>query len=199
MNKLLVGLAVAAFVGSSFAAGGDSSEDGVARSSLKVYSGGVAVGALMPVSKDFKDESEEVFFGASFINSWQFRENVALFADLSWFFPGTNYGLDAGVDFLLSTSSIRPFLGAGVGVHYFDRDSVDLKNGSFEKEAKNGDKFGPSLTAHIGVALDVTETVQARLRVPYRITFNNGYDQGFGVELGVMFSSKFSKIQKLNY
>jgi len=199
MNKVLLCLSVAALVGSSFAAGNDPSEKGVPRSSLKIYSGGVALGAMVPVSNELKEECEEVFLGVSVINSWQFRENVALFADWSWFAPGKNGGIDAGVDYLFSTSSIRPFVGAGIGGHYFHRDSIDRKSDEDPVKAGFGDKFGPSLTAHIGVALDVTETVQVRLRAPYRVTFTSGMDQGFGVDLGVMFSSRFSKVKKLNY
>jgi hypothetical protein len=190
MRKILLGLAAAALVSSSFAAGGDPSEKGVPKSSLKIYSGGVALGAMVPVSEKFQEDCGDVFLGVSFINSWQFRDNVALFADASWFAPGSNFGLDAGVDYLFSTSSVRPFAGAGIGGHYFYRDGDDVKF---------GEKFGPSLTAHIGVALDVTETVQVRLRAPYRFTLTKTRDQGFGVDLGVVFSSKFSKIKKLNY
>jgi len=199
MNKILLGFALAALVGSSFAAGNDPSEKGVPRSSLKIYSGGVALGAIVPVSKDFKEECEEVFLGVSFINSWQFRDKVALFFDGSWFAPGGNGGIDAGIDYLFSTSSVKPFVGAGIGGHYFHRDSIDRKSDEDAVKAEFSDKFGPSLTAHIGVALDVTETVQVRLRAPYRITFTSGMDQGFGVDLGVVFSSRFSKIKKLNY
>jgi hypothetical protein len=185
MKKVLLGLAAAALVSSSFAAGGDPSEKGVPRSSLKIYSGGVALGAMIPVSKEFKKDFDDVntFFDVSFINTWQFRENVALFADVSWFAPGSNGGLDAGIDYLFSTSEVKPFVGAGIGGHDFG----------------DGDGFGPSLTAHIGVALDVTETAQVRLRLPYRITFVKDMYLGFGFDLGVVFSSKFSKIKKLNY
>jgi hypothetical protein len=182
MRKILLSVAAAALVSSSFAAGGDPTEKGVAKSSLKIYSGGVALGAVFPVSKAFKEDLGKTLFEASFINTWQFRDNVALFADVSWLAPGANYGLDAGVDFLMSTSSVKPFLGGGIGGHNF------------------GDAgFGASLTAHIGCAIDLTETAQVRLRAPYRVTFVDKPYHGFGVDLGVVFSSKFNKIKKLDY
>jgi hypothetical protein len=188
MKKILLGLVTAALVSGSFAAGGDPSEKGLPVSPLKIYSGGVALGAMVPVSEKFKEDCGDVFVGVSFINSWQFRDNVALFADVSWFAPGKNGGLDAGVDYLLSTSSVRPFVGAGIGGHYFREGGAEF-----------GDRFGPSLTAHIGCALDVTETVQVRLRAPYRFTLTSDRYQGFGVDLGVALSSKFKNIKKLNY
>jgi len=190
MRKILLSVAAAALVSSSFAAGGDPTEKGVSKSSLKIYSGGVALGAMGALSTKFQDDVGDVLFGVSFINTWQFRDNVALFADVSWFAPGANYGLDAGVDFLFSASSVSPFFGLGIGGHNFGkgRDGQDF-----------GDKFGPSFTAHVGCAIDVTETVQVRLRAPYRFTLTSDKDNGFGVDLGVAFSSKFSKIKKLDY
>jgi hypothetical protein len=124
----------------------------------------------------------------SFQNIWKFRTHAAVFFDINWFLPGINPGLDLGFDYILATGFFRPFIGAGIGGHYFDKAT-----------GKFGDKFGPSGTVHAGFSLDLTDRAEVRLRVPYYIVGNATDDQLAGVEVGFLFSPRFKHVKKLNY
>ncbi|MDG5816700.1 hypothetical protein QA601_16505 [Chitinispirillales bacterium ANBcel5] len=175
---LVLGVSLSAYAGNS----------GVHTTPLKIYSGGIGVGAMVPLEQDVDSPSQQLL-RVSFINSWHFREHVSLFLDVNWFAPGLNVGADAGFDFLLSTSYFRPFFGFGIGAHHFESDEHD----DFRSN------FGPSATAHIGFELDITETVQVRARVPYYVVLNEERNHGAGLDIGVMFTSPLRRVRKLNY
>ncbi|KMQ52893.1 hypothetical protein CHISP_0114 [Chitinispirillum alkaliphilum] len=154
---------------------------------LKIYSGGIGAGAMLDLDSE-ADAFSGQLFRLSFVNMWQFREHVALFADVNWFGPGRNFGADAGFDFLLSSSSLKPFLGFGIGAHHFESDE-----GSFSTD------FGPSATLHIGFLLDITETVQVRMRLPYYVVLNEANNHGAGLDIAVMFTSPLSRVRRIHY
>ena len=166
---------------------GDPSEKGVPTSPLRIYSGGICVGAVQALNKKLQDEQKN-YLKVSFQNTMFFRKNIGVFIDIDWFLPGINPGADLGFDFVPVTGSFRPFIGAGVGAHYFDK-----------RVGKFGDKFGPSGTVHIGFSLDLTDRVQMRMRVPYHIVGNKTNDQVIGVDVGFLFSGRFKNVKKLNY
>lgn len=164
----------------------DPSEKGVPTSPLTIYSGGIGVGAFRSLNKELQAKQEN-FLKVSFQNTVYFKENMGVFIDIDWFCPGNNFGADLGFDIVPVTGSFRPFIGAGVGAHYFD------------KTGKFGDNIGPSGTVHIGIALDLTNRVQMRIRVPYHIAADKTNDQAIGAEIGFLFSGRFKNIKKLNY
>jgi hypothetical protein len=166
---------------------GDPSEQGVPTSPLRIYSGGICAGGVQALNKELKDEQNN-YLKLSLQHEVFFRQNAAMFFDLNWFLPGVNPGLDLGFDLVPSAGSFHPFIGAGVGGHYFDK-----------AKGKFGDKFGPSLTAHVGFALDLTDRVQMRMRVPYHFIINKTNDQVIGAEVGFLFSGRFKHVKKLNY
>jgi hypothetical protein len=166
---------------------GDPSEQGVPTSPLRIYSGGLCVGGVQALNKKLQDEQKN-FLSLSLQNIWFFRKNAAVFCDVDWFLPGINPGLDFGFDMVPFTGSFRPFIGAGIGGHYFDK-----------AKGKFGDKFGPSATAHIGFSLDLTDRAQVRVRVPYYYVGNRTDDQAAGVEVGFLFTGRFKHVKKLNY
>ncbi len=164
----------------------DPSEKGVPTSPLRVYSGGLCVGAVQSLNKELKAEHNS-YLKLSFQNAVYVKENTGVFFDIDWFLPGINPGADLGFDIFPITGSFRPFIGAGVGAHYFDK-------------SKNfGDNIGPSGTVHIGFALDLTDRAQMRVRVPYHIILNKTNDQVAGVEVGFLFTGRFKNVKKLNY
>jgi hypothetical protein len=185
MTKKAIVLAAILSMAATIAAE-DPSEKGIPTSPLTIYSGGIGVGAFRSLNKDLQAE-QEIFLKVSFENTVYFKENIGVFIDVDWFIPGNNYGADLGFDFIPVTGSFRPFIGAGVGAHYFD------------KTGKFGDNIGPSGTVHIGVALDLTNRVQMRIRVPYFVTADKANDQTIGAEIGFLFSGRFKNIKKLNY
>ena len=168
------------------AAADDPSEKGVPTSPLTIYSGGLGAGAFLSLNEELKRESNE-FLKLSFINSIYFKDYLSLFIDINWFGPGSNFGADLGMDFLLADSDFKPFMGMGVGAQYFD------KKGDF------GDNFGPMVTLRLGFLLDVTDRLQVRLCVPYYFVANETRDNTAGMEIGLLFSDRFRKVRKLNY
>ncbi len=185
MKKIVASLLLMAVV-AQVALAGDPSEQGVKTSPLKIYAGGIGAGAMLPLNEEFETYKTR-FLKLSFINTWQFQEYTALFLDMNWYAPDNDFGLDAGFDFLLSSSSFRPFFGFGIGGHYFEKTDDFNKN------------FAPSASAHVGFMVDITESVQVRLRIPYVVMLNESRDHGAGFDMGVMFTDKLRKVRKLNY
>ncbi|MBN1575344.1 MAG: hypothetical protein JW913_02250 [Chitinispirillaceae bacterium] len=185
MKKLPAVVVTVLFCGSIIHAA-DPSEEGVPTSPLKIYSAGFAMGALMSLNDELQDVSKQLF-RLSIVNTFAVRDHLGLFLDVDWFIPQSNAGADLGVDFVFSRSDFRPFLGIGCGAHYIDRDE------------KFGDSFGPSFTAHAGFAIDLTEKVTVRMRIPYHLILNERRDHAVGLDFGFLFSSRFRKVRKLDY
>jgi hypothetical protein len=164
----------------------DASERGATLSPLKIYSGGVAIGVHPSLSEGLREESRS-FLKLSFTNTFAVREYLELFCDIDWMLPKKNGGIDVGVDYLFLRRDFRPFIGIGAGGRYIDR------KGNF------GDNFGPVITAHAGITLDLTENVAVRIRMPYHVVFNESLDRMGGIDCALLFSSRFKKVQKLNY
>ena len=162
-------------------------DTGVATSPLTIYSAGLAVGAIRSLSDSLQSESK-TFVKLSFIQDVYFTENIHLFADVDWLAPRANCGAEAGIDYLLLTSRVRPFVGAGAGVRYFDK-----KGNAF------GDNFGPAATLHAGLVLDISQTMQVRVRIPFHATFNQNRDYGAGLDIGLLFSKPYRHVKKFEY
>ncbi|NLG18022.1 MAG: acyloxyacyl hydrolase [Fibrobacter sp.] len=184
MRRLIVTAAILIYAGVLFA--DDPSEKGIPTSPLTVYSGGIAAGAMIPLNTELQNHSK-TFMKLSLINQIYYKDRIGLFLDFDWLAPGKNFGADLGFDFFLTNSDFRPFLGMGVGAHYFD------KTDDF------GENLGPSATVHLGFVLDVTEQMQVRVRVPYMFVANETRDHSAGLEVGFLFSDRFRKVKKLNY
>ncbi|MBN2035231.1 MAG: hypothetical protein JW768_00680 [Chitinispirillaceae bacterium] len=166
---------------------GDPSEKGVPTSPLTVYSGGFGVGASRALNEELKAEQPNLV-KLSFVNTVFFKKHIGVFFDVDWFLPGSNFGADLGFDFVLADKSgFRPFIGAGVGAHYFDKGN------------RFGEDFGPSGTVHVGFALDLTDRVQMRMRIPYNLVGNESPDHTIGLEVGFLFSNKHRRVLKLDY
>jgi hypothetical protein len=184
MKNLLLLVAFTVCTGTVTAA--DQSETGVPLSPLKIYSGGIGVGAVRSLNQELKETSSN-FLRLSILNSFSIRDHLSLFFDVDWLLPGTNFGADLGLDAVFTRTDFRPFAGVGLGGHYIDR------SGDF------GKNFGPSITAHAGCIIDLTESVAVRMRIPYHLILNKTNDHMVGLEFTFLFSSRFKKVQKLNY
>jgi hypothetical protein len=178
---------VLAFIMCSTVLGADPTESGVPTSPLAIYSGGAAVGVIRSINTDLKSESKN-FFKLSFINDVYVTKMTHLFIDVDWLAPRANFGTDVGFDYLLSTSKFRPFVGAGVGVRVFDK-----KGYSF------GDNFGLSATLHAGFIVELSKTVQLRIRAPFHAVLNETRDGGAGLDIGLLFSKPYRHVKQLNY
>jgi hypothetical protein len=166
---------------------GDPSEKGVPTSPLTIYSGGFGAGASHALNEELKARQEN-FLKLTFANTVFFTDNLAVFFDADWFLPGSNLGADIGFDFMLvSRGAFRPFIGAGIGAHYFDKGN------------RFGDDFGPSGTAHLGFTIDLSDRVQMRVRVPYHLVGGETPDHLVGLDIGFLFSNQFRHVKKLDY
>jgi hypothetical protein len=198
MKKLFVGLAaVCVLAGGAFAAGGDPSESGISTSPLKIWSTGVGGGLLYSCKGDGGIQTT-TYGKVMWLNSFDFTEGVALFADVDWYIGNDllNFGLDLGGDYsFLPFSRVSPFLGAGFGAHYFDIKVVE----DFGDTEMRGD-FGGAVIVRAGVTLKLTNTVDVKVRVPFRYYLMNDYrDFGVGMEIGVLFFSRLRGVKSIDY
>jgi len=161
-------------------------EEPVSTSRLKIYSRGLSLGGSVAMSDSLKEFTRGMG-SLSFVNSFFFRDNVSFFWDVNWFFPRLNFGSDMGVDFNLLTGDVKPYIGFGAGVQYFD----------VCKEFS--DNIGPAVVAHAGISFELTNAVEAKVFVPYHIVMNKNRDQTVGVQFALMFSNRFKKVKALDY
>jgi len=191
MKKLFACLAaVCVLAGAGFAAGGDPSESGIPTSPLKIWGAGVGGGLLYSFSDEVKDSCGQSFGEFIWMNSFDFTENFALFADINWYIgeSAKNFGIDLGGDYMLSSGRVKPFLGAGVGARYYDMGG------------DTGGRLGGAVIARVGVALELTNTVEVRLRVPFHFALiDEVKDMRVGAEVGVMFFSNLRNIKSIDY
>lgn len=187
MKKRLISLAALLSMAAAWA--NDPSEKNVPTSPLTIYSGGFGVGAFRSMSDELK-ENHKQFLKVSFVNTVFFKERIGVFIDADWLLPGPNLGADIGFDFQPATGDFRPFIGAGIGAHYFDKD---------KPHDKFGDNIGPSATVHVGVTIDLSKSVQMRVRAPYHVVANDTKDQVAGIDIGFLFSNRYRHVRKLDY
>jgi hypothetical protein len=187
--------ALAALLGAAAAAPSARAEDlnlnekpDTVQASLSPYSLGLGAGVISAVNDELSNRSA-AFMKLSVIQSMQFTNHLAAGLDLDWMLPGQNWGGDLTLDYLMATGAIKPFVGIGGGIRYFD------KAGPF------GDNVGASGTVHAGLLLDVIDEMQLRIRVPYHVVANKAMDQGVGIDVGFLFSSplRTTKVKKLKY
>lgn len=157
--------------------------------SLSPYSIGLGAGAIYALNEELENESP-AFMKLSIIQSITFADRWNMGLDLDWLLPGSNWGGELSLDYLLATGSFKPFLGAGGGFRYFDKE-----NSSF------GNSIGASGTVHAGMLLDVLDELQLRIRVPFHIVGNTDGDRGAGLDVGFLFSSphRGTQVRKLRY
>jgi hypothetical protein len=185
MNRYLFMLVSLLCIQSVFAL--DASEKGVPTSPLTIWSAGIGAGAVMSLNDELRAQSEQ-FLKISFLNNIFISDNVNLFLDLNWFGRGENFGADGGIDFLPLTGKFRPFIGIGAGAHHFAKKGYDF-----------GQNIGPSMTAHIGGMLEVSERLHMQVRLPVYLVGNSTRDRLAGVEIGMLFSAPYRNVKKLHY
>jgi hypothetical protein len=163
-----------------------AAEEPVSTSRLKIYSGGFSLGGSIAMTDSLQDFTRGMG-NLSFVNTFYFRDHVSFFWDVNWFFPGPNLGTDLGIDFILLTGDVKPYIGFGAGVQYFDACK------------EFSDNIGPDAVVHAGMSFELTNAVEAKVFVPYHIVLNKNRDQTIGVQFALMFSSRFKKVKALEY
>jgi len=196
MKKLFSCLAaVCVLTGAAHAAGGDPSESGISTSPLKIWSAGVGGGLLYSLNDSLKGTPGKSLGEVFWMNSFDFTDNFSLFADINWYMTDSgaaNFGIDLGGDYMFSDGRVKPFLGAGIGARYYDKLS--------DTEGKSGGTIGGGALVRVGVALELTETIEVRVRVPFQFAvIGDVNDMRVGAEVGVMFFSNLRNVRKLGY
>lgn len=158
------------------------------QANLSPYTLGVGVGAISAINGELAEESE-VFLKLSLAQMVRFGRHLALGLDLDWFAPGNNWGGDMSLNFLMGSATFKPFVGAGAGIHYFDTGE-DFGQG-----------LGPSGLLHAGLLFNVTDEMQARIRVPFHFVANRQEDRGIGLDIAILFGSplRTARVKKLVY
>ena len=156
---------------------------------ISPYSFGLGGGVISPLNDELSDENP-TFLKLSVVQSIQFQEHWVAGLDLDWMLPGQNWGGDLTLDYLLATGSFKPFIGAGGGFRFFDKEGSSF-----------GNDIGASGTVHAGMLLDVLDELQLRIRVPFHVVANTAGDRGVGVDVAFLFSSPLrnTKVKKLKY
>ncbi len=155
-------------------------------SPLAIYSLGLGAGALSRMNEDVAFGDEQLA-KLSFIQSVYVSDFVDFFIDADWLPVTTGFGGLVGFEFMPSRAQFRPLLSVGLGAYHLDVDGP-LERG-----------FGATGMVAGGFALDLSEEVQVRIRVPFYITTNSVEDRLAGVDIGFLFSSplRATRVQKL--
>jgi|GEM_PF-761951 len=156
--------------------------------SLSPFSFGAEIGGLFALNSELRDQNE-AYLELGVATSILFAEQFAVGLHYDWFIPGSSQGGGLTLDYLLGSGAFRPFIGAGLGLHYSD-------NGQ-----KFGDAFGIAGAGHIGLIFDVLDELQLRIRAPLILVGNNYGDKLAGLDFALLFSGphRKTKVKKLTY
>lgn len=166
-----------------------SSRPDTVRGRLVPYSIGIGTGAAAALNSELQEE-EDAFLKLSLVQELAFGDQYSMGMDVDWFGPGNNWGGSFTISYLLAQGPFRPFLGAGAGLHHFDKPGRDF-----------GGNLGPSAMVHAGFLLNILEEMQMRVRVPVLFVANKDQDRTAGVDLAIIFSNpvRTKTVKKLLY
>ena len=156
------------------------------------YSMGVGVGYLIPVNGGFNYLKEDAnnpnagytrtdyaaLLRLSWVNSWEFRRDIHLDLEGVWT-EARSLGGDLNLAYLMGGGDFAPFFGGGLGLHYVRGDE--------DPALSNRRNFGPALNGQAGLILFRTYGLNFKVRGQYLTVFNADRDQGFAVDVAVIF------------
>jgi hypothetical protein len=160
-----------------------------------LYKGGIAVGYMFPVGPNSFEYTNENYQGdlrthgydqiirLTWLNTWEFRNNLQLGTDLVWNTPDMSFGADASLRYLFARGDYTPFVGGGLGLHYVHGDNLE-DDGSAKRNS------GPAVNAQAGMMLFRTYDVNVMVRAQYQVIFNEDIDNGIAADVGVSFGGK---------
>src|SRR5690606_15953414 len=133
-----------------------------------LYHTGVALGYLFPIGNEIAYNGNRKSERFSWVNSWEFRDNLALSADLVWVVPHT-LGADLSLRYYLDRSDFSPFVGGGVGLHGGD--------------GLGSNATAPAINAQGGLILFRTYDVNVMLRGQYQMLFSDDIFHSAAVDI----------------
>ncbi|MDR1760437.1 MAG: hypothetical protein LBR60_07925 [Fibrobacter sp.] len=140
---------------------------------------GLGIGFMKPTSNSWEAESDMIF-QAHFLANFQILSMTSVVADVGYAAPGNGFDAHVGFQQQIIPLSITPFIGGLAGINCVTEDNRDL---SF------GKRIGPSLEANGGVLFFRESFFQIRAKGGYEWIFNKHKDQGWKVEIGVLFAN----------
>ena len=147
--------------------------------SVDPYTFGISIGGSGALTDSLKEADDTQLFTAAINNSWNLNNYISVPLDIEWY-SLLNFGLFTGIEMSIGNQQIRPFLGLNGGAVYMDKGG-----------------FGPALKAQLGLQLNLTRTFGIKIKVPYKIVFNENRDQMLGAEIGLIWFSKFKHVQTI--
>lgn len=161
-----------------------------------LYAGGLSLGYLYPTggsyaylkdnynwsngSTTYSEQAYRQMIKITWLNTWEFRENLILGFDLVWAAPHA-IGGDLNMQYLLNRSDFTPFLGGGLGLHFVRGDD----GGDSDKR-----NSGPALNLQGGMILFRTYDVHVIARAQYHMVFNSDLDNGPSFDVGVVYQRR---------
>jgi hypothetical protein len=159
-----------------------------------LYAGGLSLGYLYPVGNSYaylkedfssattslQEQAYRQMIKITWLNTWEFRENMILGFDLVWAAP-TSIGGDLNMQYLFNRTDFTPFLGGGVGLHYVKGDDV---------ESSDKRNSGPALNVQGGMILFRTYDIHVTARAQYHMVFNSDMDHGPSFDVGVVYQRR---------
>lgn len=118
----------------------------------------------------------------SWLNSWEFRDNLALNFDAVWSIPN-DIGGDLSLDYLFKKTDFTPFLGGGLGLHYVG----DRGDSSYSSSHRSS---GPALLGQAGVMLFRTYDIHVIAKAQYQVILNSDMDNGLVLDVGLVYQKK---------
>lgn len=155
---------------------------------LSIYSGGVSFGGMSMLNAKEKDRAADMYGSVGLNNRFAINDNFDIFADVEFYgFTSTNVAAFSGINGMFGKHKVKPFLGAGAGVSWYDHGIDTTKNAG----------AGMSVTAHGGVQVDLRDNFAITFTVPYRYTLNDFRDNSIGFQMGLLFSNPHKKIKTI--
>jgi hypothetical protein len=167
-------------------------KDNQVRRRRSTFSMGLAAGYLFPSGESFNYLREDANNSSSnysltgydliprftWMNMWEFRNDMALGLDVAWGAPHV-FGGDLNVFYLMGRGDFTAFLGGGTGFHAMKGDDDPASSGK-----RNA---GPALNAQAGVLLFRTYRTNVMVRAEFLQTYTTDRDRGLAIDVGLVF------------
>ena len=147
--------------------------------SVDPFTFGISIGGSGALTDSLSNDDESSLFLAGISGTWALNPTIAVPVELEWH-SLKNFGFFAGIEGAFGTKQIRPLIGGSVGGMYMDEGG-----------------FGLALKGVAGLQLNLSRTFGIKIKVPYRIVFNDNKDQMVGGEITLIWFSKFRHVQTI--
>jgi hypothetical protein len=164
------------------------------------YASGVTAGFAYPVGHSFQYVERKIryayptsetleflkrnpqLFKLGWANFWEFKNNLALDAQVLGFLP-VGFGADIDVVRFLNHSDFSPFLGGGIGIHWVRGDDT-------VSETSTKRNFGPAFNVQGGIMMFRTYNIHVLARAQYHFIANSDIDNCLSGDIVLLLDKK---------